>query len=79
MDEDARDDPGAGEQPGSAEEASQQPDEPVEFRRGVDYLTTTTAPVDQFRPELDAPAARTDDQGGAQATPVDGGGDPGSE
>jgi hypothetical protein len=81
VDEDTRDDPVAEEQPGPAEEPSRQPDEPVElteFRRGVDFLTTTTAPVDQFRPELDAPAASTDDQGGAQAA-VDGGGDPGSE
>lgn len=81
VDEAKRDDRVAEEQGGRAEEPSQQPDEPIELtelKRGVDFLTTATAPVDQFRPELDAPAASTDDQGGAQAA-VDGGGDPGSE
>jgi hypothetical protein len=82
-DEDVREsDPVADEPRGPAEQPSRQPDEPVElteFRRGVDFLTTTTAPVDQFRPELDAPSTSIDDQGGAQAAPVEGGGDQGSE
>jgi hypothetical protein len=81
--DEARGGPPADEGPGPAEQSSQKPDGPVELseveQRGVDFLTSTVAPVDKFRPELDAPADSTGNQGGAEGGPVDEGGDQGGE